>query len=133
MHDFRGAVAEAMDAEHFQGLGMEQDLEQAGGFLGHLCTRELAEVGLADLIGNLITLQFGLGTAHRTDLGNRIDAVGHQLEAVRRQLRVENVRDGIAALHIGGARQRRRPRDIAHGVDVGLLGLVVAVDLELSA
>src|SRR5690606_2093939 len=46
---------------------------------------------------------------------------------------VENVLHGVRALHVGGARERRRPHDVADGINVREGRLIVAVHRDVAA
>jgi hypothetical protein len=117
--DLRRLFAKAVDAQDLHGLAMEQQLQHAHGVAGDLRAGDGLELRLGDLVGDLLGGQFALGAADRADLGHRVDAGREFVDQGPVALAVGNMGADEAALIITGAGQRRRPGDVADGVDVG--------------
>src|SRR5690606_2989188 len=76
--------------------------------------------------------QLALGLADGADLRNRVDAGGHVVDEAPAVV-LHDAAGGRAALVVGGAGQRRPADHVTGGVDVGDLGPVVLVHLDLAA
>jgi len=79
MYDFRGLLAEAVNAENFQGIGVKQNFHHAYGVAGDLCPGDAAEKCPAHFVGNFPLRQGALRRPHRTDLRAGINAGGDVL------------------------------------------------------
>ena len=130
VHDLGCLITEAVDAEDFQRVAMEQDLEHADGVAGDLGACGVLEEGLPHFVGNARFGQFALATPHRADLGDGVDAGRHLIDEL--ELLAQQIGRGEAALIIGSRGQARPADDIAHGIDVVQLGAVLIIDRQLT-
>src|SRR5690606_28300020 len=126
--DLGSLIPEAVNAEQFQGFGVEQQLQHAGGLAGNLGAGEVLEEVMADLVRDLGGRQLPLGLADRTDLRNSVLAGRDIPPKAHVALVLGDMGGGDAALVVGGAGQARVADHVAHRIDVRLRGLVVLVD-----
>src|SRR5688572_29633826 len=74
MDDFRRLVAETVDAENLEALAVEEYLEQSRRLPCDLRARDVAEMRLADLVGDFALSELAFGFAERADFGVGVDS-----------------------------------------------------------
>ena len=131
MYDLGRLVTEAVDAENFQRIAMEQDLEHADGIAGDLGAGGVLEERLPHFVGDARLGQFGLATPHRADLGDGVDTGRHLIDEL--ELFPQQVGRGEAALIVSRGCQARPADHIAHRIHVVQLGAVLIIDGQLTA
>src|SRR5947208_8484254 len=128
---FRGALADDMDAEEFFGLAVKDQFEEAIQVADDLAARDLLIEGPSDFVRHVRSGQLFFALADRGDLGNREDAVRQDLRQCRFS-DLECMAGGESSLLHGAGGETGKPDNIARRINVRHLGLVVLIDLELS-
>jgi hypothetical protein len=129
--DFRGDLADRVDAKQGSGAGVKDQFEQAflAGDDPARCGAEFAAPDLiADPLGGAVFAAF----ARAGHFGQPVDSRGRDLVDVRGEVESERSAQGLASL-VGGDRGQRRADDVAGGEDPGTAGAPLGVDDDPAA
>ena len=97
MDEFAGIVANDVDAEQLQGLGVDDDFQEPGLVAGDLRFGHFVELRDAGFKGDFLLGELGFVLAHHGDFRDGVDAEGQEIGAVFDGL-AEHVAGGEAAL-----------------------------------
>ena len=133
MQQFARALADNVDSDQRMCLSVEDQLQPSGGVAANLPACDLAIVGYAHLVGNVLFRKLFLGLADKADLRNRVDAVGIEARVREHRLVPKCTCGGDAPLFHRNGRQGREPDHVSRREYIRHLGPVVLVDRNPAA
>src|SRR5580698_956801 len=132
VNDFRGALADGVDAEQLLRIAVEEQLEHAALIAEHHALRELVVFRDANLVRRLARGERLFRFANHRNLGNRVNAKRKKFRHVFCG-NAEHVAARESSLFHRCAGERGETDDVSRGVNVRHVRLVVLVHGELAA